>query len=327
MNYIGSYTKLRDNSVSAIIALIEIYNKPTMEYREECVSILAINAWELLFKAILARNKISIYRPKEKTSTYKTLNWFQAFERSKECLPSSLMPEAIYQNLNAICTFRNNVVHFYNKPGFKIIIYSLLQANIMNYKDYIHEVFGINLEDKISWVLLPIGIRPPYNPIEYISNSTEKNDPAIMQFIQELRTSISHLESEKLDTARFFSIYTINLQSIKKVGSADFNVGITNDQSKGPLVLQRQVDPNKSHPFRQKDILIKIGEIKGIKLTQHVFQSICYEYEIKKNILYCWKDDTGMLIKYSSNMVELIKHLSREEIVNAISKYKGKKKR
>lgn len=34
-----------------MLAAIEVYNKPTFEYREETFSILAINAWELLLKA------------------------------------------------------------------------------------------------------------------------------------------------------------------------------------------------------------------------------------------------------------------------------------
>ncbi len=41
----------------ALLASIEVYNKPTFEYREETFAILALNAWELLLKAkLLAEN-------------------------------------------------------------------------------------------------------------------------------------------------------------------------------------------------------------------------------------------------------------------------------
>jgi hypothetical protein len=38
---------------SALLAAIELYNKPDFRYREEAFTILALNAWELLLKAKL----------------------------------------------------------------------------------------------------------------------------------------------------------------------------------------------------------------------------------------------------------------------------------
>ena len=43
--------ELLDRSIAAMIAAIEVYNKPSFPYRAETFSILAINSWELLFKA------------------------------------------------------------------------------------------------------------------------------------------------------------------------------------------------------------------------------------------------------------------------------------
>ena len=43
--------RLLDKSIAATVAAIEIYNKPDFQYRGETFSILAINGWELLFKA------------------------------------------------------------------------------------------------------------------------------------------------------------------------------------------------------------------------------------------------------------------------------------
>ena len=44
---------LADKSIDAMLAAIEVYNKPTFAYREESFAILAINSWELLLKARL----------------------------------------------------------------------------------------------------------------------------------------------------------------------------------------------------------------------------------------------------------------------------------
>ena len=60
-----TYRSLLDKSVNSMLSAIEIYNKPNFTYREETFAILAINSWELLFKAQLLRannyNLKSIY--------------------------------------------------------------------------------------------------------------------------------------------------------------------------------------------------------------------------------------------------------------------------
>ena len=58
----------------ALLAAVEIYNKPKVEYREQTVAFLLVNAWEVLIKArIIQQNggKIqSIYRRKRDSSRY-----------------------------------------------------------------------------------------------------------------------------------------------------------------------------------------------------------------------------------------------------------------
>jgi len=45
------YNELVESSLSAVLAAIEIYNKPQFSYREEVFTILLVNGWELLLKA------------------------------------------------------------------------------------------------------------------------------------------------------------------------------------------------------------------------------------------------------------------------------------
>jgi hypothetical protein len=45
--------RLLQNAEAALISAIEIYNKPSLAYREETFAILMVNAWELLLKAVL----------------------------------------------------------------------------------------------------------------------------------------------------------------------------------------------------------------------------------------------------------------------------------
>ena len=53
---------LAGKSIDAMLAAIEIYNKPNFAYREESYAILAINSWELMLKARilqLSKNRMS----------------------------------------------------------------------------------------------------------------------------------------------------------------------------------------------------------------------------------------------------------------------------
>lgn len=327
MNYFGSYKKLRDNSIAAMISLLEIYNKPSFQYREECVVILAMNSWELLFKAILSKNKTSIYRPKEKDKPFQTLNWFQAYERAKSLIPMRLSPDAVYHNLSAINTYRNNVVHFYNSPEFKVVIYSFLQSCILNYRDFLSNFFSVDLGTHISWVLLPIGIKPPYNPIEYISKTKEKKDPAVKQFLEEMQISVNKLNAAKTDISKFFSVVKIKLESASKSQTPDIIAGVTSDQTKGPLIIPRNIDPNISHPLRQKEILESINGIQGIVLTQHVFQAICWKLGIKDDLRLCWRDDKATVTKYSTDVVGIVRNLSKTDIESAVNEYNERRRK
>ena len=64
------HQRLIDKAEAAMLAAIEIYNKPSFHYREESFAILALNAWELLLKArLLAANGgdprvLYIYEPR-----------------------------------------------------------------------------------------------------------------------------------------------------------------------------------------------------------------------------------------------------------------------
>jgi len=82
MNYRGSSRRLLGNAVSAMLAAIEIYNKPLFQYRDEIVSILLINAWELLLKAVVSKDGQSIYYPKKRGEPYRTLTCRDAFWRA-----------------------------------------------------------------------------------------------------------------------------------------------------------------------------------------------------------------------------------------------------
>ncbi|MDP9415883.1 MAG: DUF3644 domain-containing protein [Pseudomonadota bacterium] len=127
MRLFGSYKRLRDNGVSAMVGAIEIYNKPRLTYRDECAVILMVNAWELLFKATLSKNKVSIYYPKRRGEDYRTLGWADASRKvaSEGHWPAGVAQHPVALNIEHLAHFRDNAVHFYNAAGFGLLVHAL----------------------------------------------------------------------------------------------------------------------------------------------------------------------------------------------------------
>lgn len=139
--------KFLEKSHAAMLAAIEVYNKPTFSYREETFCILAVNAWELLLKAKIlkeARNDtkaIQVRLPralkgggkstkqmtvkKNRTGNAMTLQLSACvaeLEKSRE--RGDRVPQEVALNLDAMIDVRDNATHF-------IVASALLQRNVL----------------------------------------------------------------------------------------------------------------------------------------------------------------------------------------------------
>lgn len=164
-------------ATSALLAGIEIYNKPDFAYREETFAILVINAWELLLKARilqLSNNRVSsiieyekrrkadgsmsdkLYRKKNRTGNHVSVGLFRAHDILINDYRDSI-PPVVRKNLEALCEIRDNAVHFLNKDlALKKKVHELGTASVKNYLFLMRKWFGSNL-DEFQLYLLPIG--------------------------------------------------------------------------------------------------------------------------------------------------------------------------
>jgi hypothetical protein len=333
MNYRGSSRHLLRNAKSALLAAIEIYNKPGFSYRDECFVILLLNAWELILKALISKNGKSIYYRKKRGEPYKTLSVDDAFTMAEKFFPKAVQSVPVRNNIDLLSTYRDNSVHFYNEQNFGVVIYALAQTSIVNFKDLLKESFRIDLGEDITWQLMPIGLEPPIDPLLYISEGAKpvtSTSSAVKQFLTALAASIKEVESAQADTGRLLTIFRVSLQSVKKIEHADLTVGVTGsgvDPSAGPLVITKIKDPNVTHPLRQKDVLERVGNLHGKKFTSHIFQAICYKFGFKEDQQYCWRATGGVLTRYSNDIVTRIQRISEDDVKDALLKYKQKSKR
>lgn len=329
MNYRGSYRKLLGNSKAAIVGAIEIYNKPRFEYRDECFVILLINGWELLLKALLSKSHQSIYYKKKRAQPYRTLGWSDALTRveSRGIWPAGAPPLlAVRRNLELLTVYRDNAVHYYNEPNFGVLIYSLSQTNIVNYRDVLTSGFGHSLGDEITWHLLPLGLAPPVDPLAYLRGASQaSSERAVGDFIRLISDATAELEAANIDTGRLLTIFSVSLQSTKKISHADVVVGVRGGDAdeNGETVVVRPLDPNRSHPLFQKNIVEQIGpNLNGVKFTGYTFQAIAWHYGLKSNATYCWIDDDTQRPRWSRNVLTFLRSLTPEAIEESLAAYK-----
>ncbi len=87
------------------------------------------------------------------------------------------------------------------------------------------------------------------------------------------------------------------------------------------VVIPRQVDPNESHPYLQRDIVRKLKDsIPGF--TSRSFQAIVWKYGLRNDKKYVWeaKNYTG-IFQWSGDTLAFIKRLSPADIENARREY------
>lgn len=309
-----------------MLAAIEIYNKPQISYRDECFSILLVNAWELLFKAILSKNRQRIYYPKERKQIYRTFSVQDALQKAKPFFPGNIQFEPLAHNIEMLITYRNNSIHFYNQKGFNVIIYGLAQTSITNFRDLMNGIFNIDIANEMSISLLPLSFGTQPDPIVFMQKAKKhpSKNKAVAQFLTEISQITTRLEGRNLDTSRFLTIFNVTMQSIKKISSADIVVGVkghVNDE--GPLFIERRVDPNKSHPLRQTQVLNKIGnDLHGIPFTSFTLQAISWNYDFINKPHFYWRPSAGGVIQYSEEVPAFIRKISRNQLEKVVAEYK-----
>ena len=228
---------LVENSKTAIISCVELHNKPKFDYRYELVTILIINAWELLLKAYINENHPEIKLIKKDGTT-------KPFEECVRFVSSTLGKSfrVIEENLMKIYEYRNNIIHFYKDPVNEIL-YSLIHKNVLMYNEFLKEHFNFDLSEETNLYLLPIGFKPFISPIDFLSTKSKLEDTsyASKEFVKSILTSTKSLQEEGIEDSILtgFNLAVINENRIK---NADIIVGITKDKTNADLVVKKVID-------------------------------------------------------------------------------------
>ena len=312
-----------------MLAAVEIYNKPQMSYRDECFVILLINAWELLAKAILSKNKQRIYAKKEPGKPYKTFTLRQALKKAAVYFPASMPYKPVMENIRRLAAFRNNTVHFYNDSGFSVVLYGFSQTCIVNYKDLVFAIFGHDITEEITFTLLPLGFGAAPDPIAYLRDNSVKRsqNQYVTEYLREIFAVTRSLEDQQLDTGRFLTRFDLSLQSVNKISTADLVVGVAGNAevTSANILVQRTINSNQKYPFKRTDVRNRIGDtLGGRRLNDHLLNAIIHAFDCKSNTDYIFVALGGGAMQYSPEFIRFLQGLSISRIDHALAEYQSR---
>ena len=226
----AGHEELLDRAISAMVAGIEIYNKPGFPYRTESFAILAINGWELLFKAKwLCENQNqmeSLYVTEKDGSIKKTrsnaprtlgLDYI-----AKKFIADKVLNSLAWNNIQLLLEIRDSSIHFYNKSSIRTTIYGISAACVKNFATAVRNWFNKDLSEyDIS--LMPLAfIDIPQNADGIILSSSEHN---FLSFLESIGNSEYDSESP------YAVIVNVDVKFTKSNDADSLDVRITTDPS------------------------------------------------------------------------------------------------
>ena len=230
----------------ALLAAIEIYNKPNVEYREQTVSFLLVNAWEVLIKArIVQQNggKIqSIYQRKRNSSHFEKRNGEFLTIEIWGALNRSGLPEEVKSNIGGIIKIRNRATHLgVLVPELKTMILEFSTACVQNFVRTYANWFGESID---APYLLPLGFVGPAQ--------TTVTTHSVRQ--RELLRELSSLANSQEPTDSGYSVVMqVRVELIRGI-SGGGNIGLTNDPN-APRVSISDDEALKTFPTSYNELV------------------------------------------------------------------------
>jgi hypothetical protein len=259
------YLALLKNAKAAILAAVEVHNKPVFPYRYEVSTVLVINAWELALKAYIARElpSVKLVRP---DGTAKP------FPECLACVSSALGRsfEAAKYNLEILYQYRNRIVHFYHED-LDVVVLGLMKASVLFFVEFLEERFGNRLDEEANLILLPIGFAKPTSPLDFVSNRSAAKDCSeeVKHFLQAIRKRAENLQAHGIDDSIIVN-YSLALVNESRIKNADLIAAINNATPQANVIAIHNIVSSGTVTFDAAAKQIRIAE-------ESVFSSIFTE--------------------------------------------------
>ena len=258
------------NSIEACLAAIEIYNKPNFQYREECFSILMLNAWELLLKGRILQqnngsvNSIEVFEPLKKVDGTRSKRKRKKLNRSGNSMTISLeraveivrnygtnaLDKRCIENLNLLKEIRDNSIHYYNvSAGLGKRIQEVGSAALKNFVSASENWFDVDLSH-YNFYLMPLAFHSQTEIVE--SFKSEKNP----QTVRRLLERISDVERDNPSDAseEFHVTLRVELKFSRASGEDVAPVRVApSDPNAVPMTISEE-DVRKGFPWEYSEL-------------------------------------------------------------------------
>ncbi len=206
------------NGCAALMAAIEIHNKPIFDYRYEVCTLLVINAWELVVKALIYQKWKDVPLEDEGSP--------RPFKKCLNDVASRLSGAdhhaflTVKESLENLYKYRNSVAHFHSEE-LNVILFSLLRASVVDFASFVKTHFNRDVCSGPT-VLLPIHVSGDFNPVEFLIKRPTENHASqeVRDFINGLLDSCERLQAAGINDS-IFSTWTTELLSAKKASNPE----------------------------------------------------------------------------------------------------------
>ena len=243
----------------ALLAAIEVYNKPLVSYREQTLALLLVNAWEILLKARIVQsngNKLSsIYQREGRNfkrnadGSHRTLGLHQTTARVSIGL-------AIRQSLAGLVLVRNQAAHAGElSDELRQTVHAFGTAAIQNFVTCADKWFGLRVRMPY---LLPVGFLTGQGTAQTAGNATQR---LLVRRLQEIAATQVANDSE-------FAI-TLHLDvRLNPVFSGGASIGVTANPN-APKVRLSGDKLLEKYPASYRDIVNECRrQIPGFKQSR-----------------------------------------------------------
>ena len=243
---------LLDSSQAALFAGIEIHNKPNIPYRYPTATILIINAWELLLKAYVYKyiGKKRIYAD----DTKHTITFSKALGLVRDDVNAKQKNQkfmAVCENLDKLNDYRCSNVHFCDNE-LDPIIFMLISKAVLNYDAFIRQYFNKDITKNDNLIILPIGMKLPFDPIDYLKQDFGK---AHNDFVNDVVQSIRSLNDAGIQDSIVIG-FNLVTERVRDAKNADLIAALSNSPEAVALRRGIRITDNPNAPaFRPDDNL------------------------------------------------------------------------
>lgn len=292
--------QLISKSKESFLLSLELFNKPTIGFRIESFALLFINSWELLLKSFIYEksngNRNEIFYTVKNNQKVKSITLDQCLNKVFK------NGDPIRENIKYISDIRDESAHLIIKelePYFS----RAFQSGVLNYIDFIHNNFNINLTTELNpGFITLVGREKDLKNLSLLKNRVSKED------LKDIQSWVNRFNDlERLGNKAAISlVYKVALVNNQNKADITLNNAGSGGILTSAIIIEKSRDFDQTHPFLANVALSKINERLTVQnLTSYDFQVYCFCKEIRKTSKneYFWSSDHASS-RYSQKLVD-----------------------